>query len=913
MSQGMRPPAGATAWYANRLSPEQGKGVSAAVQSSAILASAGSGKTRTLVCAVADEILRGTPPENIVAFTFTKKAAQELLTRVHFLVREVAPDKDYSAISVGTIHSWCLNYLLKQESFYNFSALDEDVQVYALISRLYDYLELEKAYGKKFPDAILPFIADLEVFYNEHIAIGDVPLQIRPSVEKFEQALAENRLLTFGSMVRYATQHLKANGPASGLKKLFVDEYQDVNPSQVQLIHAMLGPDSQVVVVGDDLQCIYNWRGSDVTRIINFATEFHTPPPAILSENYRSRPRIVQFCNDVASNISVRYPKSMAAKNAATTASGVFHHSFGDELEQAKGIAELVTRFHANGVPYSSIAILLRSVTSAGIPVMDALTARSVPVSCPLQRQCGSFIDSFVMPLLQWLQTDNTEPKNEQEESAAERRISDIWESVKPWLSGPAKAPHVFWRRIGQWFSEIQKNSSAAYNVRGQLYEFLTFCGIRLSTSDTQLAVALGITSQIIRAVEEIHRRRLVGSPRKSAKGVMREVYYGMRDFKDILGESYPVEAPGDAVVVTTVHQSKGLEWPVVIIATLNKNRFPLRNAAHTTSFDPTITLRYGTTEEDEWRLFYVAASRAKERLFLFDFANSNPQKQSLFLHTLHAALHRAKAKHLDWNDKAVTLLIKQELQVSDPPTLRLGLSDVLIYAECPYQYALRRIVGIQPPIADTLGYGQSIHEIAQRRANGGSEWSEQELAKAVDNFVHLPYVGERQLAESKAAIHRRVQSLQKAGAFNATSEPEVNVEVSFPQGIVVGVVDSIVSTKNGKAVRDWKTNIHTEFITRYEEQLRFYTHALREKGHPIETSEMIDVGSTHESGELRSFSVDVSATSVAMTVKNIDAALSGIASREFEPTPSRTICSGCDVKTICAYNADNEEAKQTK
>src|SRR5947208_3108500 len=106
------PDSNAKPWYWDRLSPEQQRAVQKARKSSAILASAGSGKTRTLVHAVADELLRGTAAEEIIAFTFTKKAAEELRTRVHLLTREVAPDKDPASISVGTIHSWCFDHLL---------------------------------------------------------------------------------------------------------------------------------------------------------------------------------------------------------------------------------------------------------------------------------------------------------------------------------------------------------------------------------------------------------------------------------------------------------------------------------------------------------------------------------------------------------------------------------------------------------------------------------------------------------------------------------------------------------------------------------------------------------------------------------------------------------------------------------
>jgi DNA helicase II / ATP-dependent DNA helicase PcrA len=896
----------ATPWYSERLSPEQQQAIHSAQKTSVILASAGSGKTRTLVHAIADELLRGTPPEHIVAFTFTKKAAQELQTRVHLLTLQVAPDKDPASLNVGTIHSWCFEFLLGNPEFYNFSALDEDIQLYALIARLYDTLDLQNVYNQPFPRAIRPFMKDLEIYYNEHIPLADVPGKIRDSIGKFETALRQNRLMTFGSMVRDAVNALKKLGPVAGLQKLFVDEYQDVNPAQVELIRAMLPADANVVVVGDDLQCIFNWRGSDVAQILHFADNFKTISPSVLSENYRSRPRLVLFSNDVARNVVTRFKKSMVPTRQQSDASGVFYHSFISEEEQARAIADLVLQFHSTGLPYRNIAILLRSVISAGPMILDALTARGVPVDCPLQRDCGSFIEDFVITIIYWLQHDHSEPRSEQEEADAKDRADALWKAVKPWTTGVASNPASFWARLAEWSGSVRANASVAYNVRGQLYDFISFCGISVDSSHPQLAVALGISSQIIRAVEEIHRRRLVGSPRKSAKNLMREVYYALCEYKDVLGESSPVESPSDAVVVTTVHKAKGLEWPVVILPTLNKHRFPLKNSQCNTSFDPKITLRYGTTFEDEWRLFYVAASRAKERLFMFDFAAGHPEMQSPFVQALAKSLQRSAPEGLTWESEIVRSLSDKEISQSEEPSLRLALSDVLIYTECPYQYALRRITGIQPAIADTLGYGQSVHEIAQRRSNDGKEWTSEQIDSAVERYIHLPYVGEKQLNESKIAIKARVGGLQKAGAFAMKSLPEIDVEISFDKGIVFGIVDSIVTAPAGDGVRDWKTNIHSEFLSRYEDQLRFYVHALRNKGRTVVTADLIDIGSTFEAGELKSLPVDISVSQVAKTISSIETAVNGIAERRFDPTPSKTICAGCDLRTVCAYRGDD-------
>jgi len=894
----------ATHWYSAHLSPEQCSAIEKSVSTSSILASAGSGKTRTLVYAIVDDVVRGIPPESIIAFTFTKKAALELLARVHYLLRDVAPGRDFSSLSIGTIHSWCFEYLLTKPKFYNFEPLDEDIQVFSLAARLHDELGIEAAYGKSFPKGIRPFLDDLQVFYNENLAIADVPETVRPCIEKFEQALMTNRLLTFGSMVTCATKHLRLDGPVANLRRLYVDEYQDVNPSQVELIKAMLPAEAKVIAVGDDLQCIYNWRGSDVGRIINFQHDFVGAASSELVDNYRSRHRIVEFCNAASEKIINRYPKLMSSNRGDSECSGVFHESCHDETEQSKRIADTIEELHNNGTPYSAIAVLYRSVRSAAPSILAELSLRGIPVNCPLQRECGDFLDHFLIPVLEWLENDHPEARNEEEEKEIQAKIDAFWTSVKPFLKGKAEDPAEFWPALSKWRKSIIDNDSAAYNVRGQLYNFLSFCGIQVRKGDRALGMALGISSQIIRSVEEIHRRRLVGSKRKSAKGMMREILYAVDMFKDELGESIALESTEDAVLLTTVHQSKGLEWPVVIIGTLNRNRFPVRRSPHGTSFSDEVAARYGTSEQDEWRLFYVASSRARERLFLFDYADGNTDKQSVFLTDLATALAKALPPP---TQQSISKLTHEELKSHHDVPLRLGLSELLVYAECPFQYALRKLVGIQPSIADDLGYGKSIHELAQRRFNANKDWSKKELDEQVENFVHLPYVGDIQLDKSKEAIRKRISGLQSAGAFKGETTPEMKTEVAFKDGLVHGVIDCVIKDGDGFFIRDWKTNVHKEFIDRYGDQQRFYVHALRLRGNEIKAADLVDVGETYKTGTLSSLPLDISNEAVSKTFNRLDAALVGIAKKDFTPVPSTLSCSACDMRAVCGHRFHGE------
>ena len=422
-------------WIAAAISEEQRCSFAGTRDRASILAAAGSGKTRTLTHLLAHDLCSGIPASAIVAFTFTEKAAAELLARIHVLRNQKMQMVDLSGIFIGTIHSWCLQYIHSQPDFYNITPIDE-LHCDALVGRLYDVLKLEDLYKKTFPKAIEPFLTDLEIFYNEDLSLEKVPSAIGPALASFIEVLSANRLLTFGGMIRSATEHLEENGPLAELQSLYVDEYQDVNPAQTALIKAMIPPNGKLRVVGDDLQSIYNWRGSDVTKILEFPNEFKPAEVFRLSTNYRSRPEVVTVANSVAEDIVLKDPQKVMQPGREKCECKVIHWvSTNNETDQAAAIVEIVKRFHNAGVPHSKIAILLRSVAGAGRPIYEALKAENIPVECPMLSRGGDFINQFLLPVLKWLHMEQLEPRNKQEEQEQEQAADSLWLSVAPWLS----------------------------------------------------------------------------------------------------------------------------------------------------------------------------------------------------------------------------------------------------------------------------------------------------------------------------------------------------------------------------------------------------------------------------------------------------------------------------------------------
>ncbi len=878
-------------WLHSQLSPEQYAPAFRETSHACILASAGSGKTRTLVSMLVADLMSGVAPSEIVAFTFTEKAASELLNRVMSSATRLVPDIDLSDMFIGTIHAWAFQYLLSIDRFFNFGPLDE-LQVDILVSRVHDQLVLDDVYGTPYPKDIPPFLRDLEVFYNEHIPLSEVPERIRPAIHAWEEILWQNRLLCFGSMIRYAINELTTSGPLPSLRRLYVDEYQDVNPAQVALIKAMIPKECSLVVVGDDLQCIYQWRGSDVGQIVNFQSVFEDAGSFSLKDNYRSRPDIIYCANSIAKNVKYRAPKDMLLKKPPDgIAPNALWLSAPNELAQAQVIAQSILKLHESGTSFRSIIVLLRSVVRDGPIIADTLEAFGIPVFSPVLNRGGRFIELFLIPVVDWLRSKHFEPRNAYEEKEFEVRANNLWHTVSSWFERPDE--DVFWNGLLEWKHLIDESNNVAYNVRHQLYKFLDICGLRVSEHDPNLAAGIGIASQIIRSVEEVHRRRLKNTSRRTPLGIMNELYYALQRNARRFGESTILESPTDAVLISTVHQAKGLEWAVVILPSLVKNKFPGRHYKYGSHFADDVVSRYGTTLEDERRLFYVAVTRAKERLLVIDSVNGNPRLTSRFLYD-------CALPHLQLDEVPVDYWHLSDVQPSGTAeSIALSLSDILLFVECPFQYGLRKVIGVQPPIGDELGFGQSLHELIQRRIQEGF-WNPSTMQTKVDEYVHLPYMSDAQEAHAKNRILSYLEALEEQRYFDVVTETELPIRHAVEGGIVSGIVDSIRPSENGHVVIDWKSSVHEEFLSRYERQLQFYSATLSELGYAVTGAEIVDVRRTADSSNLVRTTIDVSLLAQNRIMDEIRNAVRDIRDHQFDPVPAKDVCKACDVSQIC-------------
>ena len=321
---------------------------------------------------------------------FTDKAAEELKERIRQRVTARLGDSATDRLGrlfVGTIHAYCFRLLQTHVPRYEtYTPLDTN-QLVNLLYREASRLKLKQfdRNGKLFK-GVESFLRSVDVVENELIDSATLPLDaFRATLEQYYAMLDGYRFMSFGTQIVRAvealcdpTVHAQVT---AGLRHLIVDEYQDVNPAQERLIELLARPlgHADLVVVGDDDQAIYQWRGSNVSNIVTFADRYGDVTQFRLLVNRRSRPSIVELANAFAQSIPGRLPKAMGPHRDAEGPAVSLAVGFDDEETEADTIAMTIEQLHAKGVSYRDIAILVRGKV-AYPRLLEALETSRIPV-----------------------------------------------------------------------------------------------------------------------------------------------------------------------------------------------------------------------------------------------------------------------------------------------------------------------------------------------------------------------------------------------------------------------------------------------------------------------------------------------------------------------------------------------------
>lgn len=598
--------------YKKELNSKQLEAVQSTEGPHLVIAGAGSGKTRVLVYRVAYLVEKGVNPEQILLLTFTRRAAEEMLRRASLIL-----DERCQKVSGGTFHSFA-NFVLRRYGAFlglksSFTILDR-VDSEAAINLIRGNLgchKLQKSFPKK--TAILDLISKSinksepleEILYSEYPHFTAWTEEIKKIKDEYSNYKRMNSLLDYDDLLIYFKDLLNDCEDvrlrlSRKYRYIMVDEYQDTNKLQANIAYLLASEYKNIMVVGDDSQSIYSFRGADFNNIVNFPKIFKDTKIITLEENYRSSQPILNLTNEVIEAAEVKFEKKLFTRKSGGELP-IYIETY-DEHLQSEYVADKILELKSEGVDLGDIAVLFRSGWHSNDLEIE-LSSRNMPfvkyggqkfVEASHIKDCLSYLRVVYNGLDQvsWyrilLLLSGIGPKkagNIIEKMARGNKISAIDDSDKIFLKTP-KLKELF-----ELLKSIDITNCLPYEI---LQKFLKYYEPLLKEKYDDFNKRLNDLDSLIR----------IASRYQSLEKFLSDMSLDPPE-KSIV-ESERQKEHNAPLTLSTIHSAKGLEWHTVFIIYLADGYLP--------SY---LSLEDDKLIEEERRLLYVAATRAKESLFL--------------------------------------------------------------------------------------------------------------------------------------------------------------------------------------------------------------------------------------------------------------------------------------------------------
>ncbi|MDX9835024.1 MAG: ATP-dependent helicase [Desulfobulbus sp.] len=577
-----------------------------------VIAGAGSGKTRTLVYRMAHLLKEGVAPESILLLTFTRRAAQEMLWRASQLT-----DQSCRRVMGGTFHATA-NILLRQYGRFlglgaSFTIIDRG-DAEGIINLLKSSLGMAGA-GKRFPSkrVVLNLISGAinkaatidDLVFRESIHLAEFVQDFHTISEHYRQFKRDHALLDYDDLLVFWRQLLAEWDQAreelsSRFRHILVDEYQDTNQLQAEIVRLLASAHGNVMAVGDDAQSIYSFRGADFHNIMRFADQFPGTAIVKLEENYRSTQPILQLTNAIIANAEQKYAKTLFTSTEG--GSRPLLVAAASEAAEARFVVDSIQERHRAGVPLHEIAVLFRSGFHS-FKLEIELASRSLEfdkrgglklTESAHIKDVLAFFRVLINPWdnLSWnrilLQLEKVGPKTAQKILTAIRDTDDPLTALASYRPAPS------------WKTQFDG-----------LTDILRRLGLPDQSPTDQFDLVMGYYEPIFEKMyydDYPRRRKELDQVRVLISG-----YGDLQAFVDDTALDPPDVSAANAIggedeqrlILSTIHSAKGLEWDTVFAIGLAEGRFPHPNT------------QPGEQWEEERRLLYVAATRAKRELYL--------------------------------------------------------------------------------------------------------------------------------------------------------------------------------------------------------------------------------------------------------------------------------------------------------
>ncbi|MGQ7408108.1 DNA helicase PcrA [Streptococcus suis] len=616
-----------------------------------IMAGAGSGKTRVLTHRIAyliDEKMVN--PWNILAITFTNKAAREMKERAYAL------NPATQDCLIATFHSMCVRILRRDADHIgynrNFTIVDPGEQR-TLMKRILKALNLDP---KKWSErTILATISNAKNDLIDDVAYevqaGDLYTQIVAKCYKaYQKELRQSEAVDFDDLIMLTLRLFDQNPDVltyyqQKFQYIHVDEYQDTNHAQYQLVKLLASRFKNICVVGDADQSIYGWRGADMQNILDFEKDYPESKVVLLEENYRSTKTVLQAANEVIENNRNRRPKKLWTQNAQGDL--ITYYRARDEGDEAIYVASQIDQHHREGKPYKDFAVLYRT-NAQSRTIEEALLKANIPYtmvggtkfySRKEIRDVISYLNIIANP------ADNisyerivNEPKrgvgpgtvDKIRDFATTHAMSLLEASQDIMLSGVK----------GKAAQAVFDLATLLYNLRNRLDEMTVTELAEAVLDKTGYLNALAVQGTIEANARIENIQEFLSVTKNFDEKEVEEEETGLdrlsRFLLDLalIADTDDGDKESSEVTLMTLHAAKGLEFPVVFLIGMEENVFPLSRAAEEEA-----------ELEEERRLAYVGITRAEHILYLTNansrllFGRSNYNQPSRFIREISSDL----------------------------------------------------------------------------------------------------------------------------------------------------------------------------------------------------------------------------------------------------------------------------------
>jgi ATP-dependent DNA helicase UvrD/PcrA len=599
--------------YEKELNPAQYAAVTALEGPVLVIAGAGSGKTRTLVYRVARFIESGLPPHNLLLLTFTRKAALEMLNRAGVLLGTVC-----DRVAGGTFHSFSNTILRRYGSEGGldpaFTILDrpDGEDVIQLLRNSRGLGERERRFPRKntlsdmFSASVNKAIGLEEIVLTDYPHFSEHLEEILHLERAYTDYKRQRSLLDYDDLLLKLQELLEAHREireqlSENYRAIMVDEYQDTNKIQARVVRLLCATHENIMVVGDDAQSIYSFRGAHFKNIMDFPKEFPSARIFSLEENYRSTQPILNLTNEIINQAREKYPKHLFTHQKAGNPPVVVQAE--SENWQSRFVCQKVLELREEGVPLEEIAILFRS-SHHSFDLEIELIKHGLPF---IKRGGFKFIETIhvkdVLAHLRVLQNPR--------DAVSWNRLLLLREGI-----GPKKSQSIIaaLAKETDWLKALkaqmdQKGSGSALNELVRLFEDL-LSGPAFPSE--QLNRIYGYYTPLLSQRFDDYPKRVKDLEHLYA---ITERYMKLDEFlsditleppSEAVSEIEPTGGENEKLILSTIHSAKGLEWHSVFIIWALDGKFPSMY-----SFDNEDEL------EEERRLMYVAATRAKKGLYI--------------------------------------------------------------------------------------------------------------------------------------------------------------------------------------------------------------------------------------------------------------------------------------------------------